>query len=104
MRLVIFSDVDMEPMTVVNVPLDLMERCKRGGFIRMMPRPNPLNFWTMPIDEAMSLFFQPVTIRLEQLQRWDGERVWIGVAGDDALTVMSTLLPGQMADYQWEYA
>lgn len=100
MRLVILSEVDMEPMTIVEVPLCLREY-RSGDVIRLLPRMEFPEWGPHLMPEPV----RTVTIRLELLRHYLGGEIhstWIGFAQDDGLELKSALLPGQMADYAWE--
>lgn len=103
MRLVVFSEADFEPMTIVEVPGYLIQGRRPGDVVRLLPRMKPQYWEAGPMTDAVGLM--PVTIRLEIMRTYLGagmQSTWIGFAADDGLTLKSSLLPGQLADYQWE--
>lgn len=107
MRLVIFSEEDFEPMTIVDFPAMILNReIRSGDIVRLMPRLK-MPYWATPLDDPVVLEpLRAVTVRLELLRRHGYQQessTWIGFARDDGLTLKSSLLPGQVADYQWEF-
>lgn len=105
MRLVVFSEADFEPMTIVDVPHHLFEGRRPGDHIRLMPRMTAPTSW-IGAESPLEFNVRIVTIRLELMRyhHWDTwQSTWIGFAADDGLTLKSSLLPGQIADYQWEF-
>lgn len=104
MRLVVFSEADFEPMTIVDVPHYLFEGRRPGDHIRLMPRMTAPTSW-IGAESPLEFNVHIVTIRLELMRRFGYQydrSTWIGFADDDGLTLKSSLLPGQIADYQWE--
>ena len=127
MRMVIFSKHDLEALTVVDVSESLIrELTKHGGdsfLLRMAPR---LRFEARPrTPDSEPVFdsFKVVTIMCERFYRrkpgsryltqeqcWERgisynsmfDKTWIGIADDDALTLMSTFLPGQREEVNGE--
>lgn len=98
MRVVIFSHHDMEAITVVEVPQDIINSLRHGDYIRLMPR---LKFdfseWR-DCESAMTLQFKYITVRMWKVffRNINGsESTWVGTADDDALEANSVLLPGQ---------
>lgn len=112
MKIVVYSEIDYEPITVIDVHIDDLRRLHPAGdYLRFMPRVKPL-MWedvramnehgvTMPSIKA-------ITVRFERFYlgrgRFDepGMLMWIGWAHDDGLELRSSFLPGQLAELQWE--
>lgn len=97
MKKVIYSDVDMEPITVIDVPEWLMVRVRRGEQIRL------------PVYRQIPE--TPIMGKLTEVESWSvviwGERIirkeqahWLLFAASDelALILRNTYLPGQMRD------
>lgn len=112
MRMVIFSKHDLEALTVVEVSDSLIrELTKHGGdsfMLRMAPR---LRFEVRPYPPDSEPVFDSlkvVNISVERFYRRGisynsmFDKTWIGIADDDALTLMSTFLPGQREEVNGE--
>lgn len=112
MKVVVYSEIDYEPMTVVDVHIDDLKRLHPSGdYLRFIPRMKAMSWEDvsrMNNGQVQMTAFKAITVRFEQLRRWRGyEReqehlFWIGWAHDDGLELRSSFLPGQMAELQWE--
>lgn len=111
MRVVVYSEEDYEPMTVIDVCIDDLKRLHPSGdYLRFIPRMRSASWAEMQswndCDRLPNL--RTITVRFEQLHRHvsrfePAEKMfWIGWAHDDGLTLRSALLPGQVADFMWE--
>lgn len=107
MRVVVYSEIDYEPLTVIEVHIDDLKRLHPSGdYLRFLPR---MKFDFKPWDASESvscLMPKAITVRFERCCRHyrtnDEQLFWIGWAHDDGLELRSTLLPGQLAEFQWE--
>src|SRR6202795_2212364 len=107
MRVVVYSEIDCEPLTVIDVHIDDLRRLHPSGdYLRFMPRMKALSWEevnAMNNDHVMLPNFKTITVRFERFYRGNGrfERpttlMWIGWAHDDGLELRSTFLPGQLA-------
>ncbi len=112
MKVVVYSEEDYEPMTVVDVHIDDLRKLHPSGdYLRFMPRMKALS-WAdadaMNNGQIMMQSLKVITVRFERFYRGRGrfdppdQLMWIGWAHDDGLEMRSTLLPGQIAEYGWE--
>lgn len=101
---VLYSDEDMEPITVLDVPMWAIGRMRTGDRIRFVV-PEPLAMYLPTDDEAVE--FRPlktVTIWAERFMRRGREHVMLFTWDDvDALKLDPTELPGQRAMAQDRY-
>lgn len=94
MNVVIYTE-DFEPITVIDLPVWLLEQMERAGAVRvavmsppsMIPPGQPVNYETPPV----------VTIYCEKLRWKDGTTKPILITYDEelALTLRPEWLPGQ---------
>lgn len=103
MNVVIYSNRDVEPITVVSLPQWAMDRLKDGEPI-LVPVPQrltPVPWGTYP---AMIEPLRVATIWAESFYR-NREIAWLIFTDSDelALELQSDVLPGQRAAYKDEY-
>lgn len=106
MRCVIYDPIDMEPLTIFDVPADYLRAVERGEFpgVLRFPIPAPMKVsWRFPTDEEVldSIHTLPpvAEIRFEQLS-YRGVTCWTGFAlnPEMALLLKSEFLPGQQKE------
>jgi len=97
MRLVIFSRHDMEPVTIVDFDPSRHNSLTPGCVIRFLPRMK-CPTWDEFNSPVQELTLKIVDVRMELIRAPWGQ-TWIGIADDNALGLLSTLLPGQIADW-----
>lgn len=108
MKIVVYSEIDYEPITVIDVHIDDLRRLHPSGdYLRFVPR---MKFpsWEELSRTEMFAPFKTITVRFERFYRGHGRfeqpeaMMWIGWAHDDGLELRSVFLPGQLAELQWE--
>jgi len=100
MRCVIYDPMDLEALTVINVPNDFlreMERNKRGPILRF-PVYGPIE-WPRPGGPVEMAELKTAEILFERFC-YRGQWTWVGFAlnPEMALALKSEFLPGQQAD------
>lgn len=110
--IVLYSDEHLEPITVVNVSIDLLRRAQNGEYIRL-PVPLELNFRAVDdVSMIEPLEFHTVTFWAEPFQRSPRgrsgrQRDWLYFVRDEelAMKLRPDYLSGQRRDvYQRERA
>jgi hypothetical protein len=101
MRCVIYDPLDLEALTVINVPdyfLREIERRQRGSMLRFALPPEPLK-WPKPEDLIDMLSIKTAEILFERFQ-YGSQTTWVGMAMNPemALALKSEFLPGQQAE------
>jgi hypothetical protein len=99
MRTVIYSDFDMEPITVVEVPEFLMERIRKHDRVR-------LAVYTDLEPDLMDYTLDQYTTRMLTVDLWgepikrNGQKHYLIFAANDelALLLKNSYLPGQVGD------
>jgi hypothetical protein len=99
MNVVLYTK-DLEPITILDLPLWLLEQLEKQGAIRIaVLKPPTINY-----DNDTSTFKMPdtVTVYCEKLRWKDGTTKPILITPDDelALTLKPEWLPGQRAQIQ----
>ena len=102
MRTVIYDAADMEPITVIDVPLSFLREIEAGE------RGPILNFAVMPLMRApgylapsatdiQDIKAHSVSIRFEPIYHGTRRLMWLATTmdGDTALLLKSVFLPGQ---------
>lgn len=104
MRVVVFDQEMREPLTVVDVSMDLFRRATKGQPIRFRI---PENFreWMMNVGgptQAQATTFRVCTLRLEPIYRGDEVIHWNAIPDDEqlALLLRAAFLPGQISEVQ----
>lgn len=98
MRAVLYA-YDLEPITIIEVPLNAVEYLKKHGIVRIhVPTiPNV----TIPLSEPVQTEFKMVTIRAERLVVHDMESMMLFTHDEEtALQMKATFLPGQLGAIQ----
>jgi hypothetical protein len=101
MRVVVYSDEDLEPITVLNLPITVRDLEARGYHWRV-PVPRPLPFTPKPHleepffqeTETVELFFERFRRRTS---RWGEQDTWMCFTKADSLAMLlkPDWLPGQ---------
>ena len=98
MNIVLYTR-DFEPITILDLPVWLIEQMEKQGRVRIAVQEPPTTQWMMEADPTTP--HQPKTVVLECYRlRWsDGSQKPIIVTQDDelALTLRPDWLPGQRA-------
>ena len=112
MKVVVYSEMDCEPLTVIDVHIDDLRRLHPSGdYLRFMPRMKALSWEDIKaMDNGIVRLtdIKTITVRFERFYRGRGrfeapdQLMWVGWAHDDGLELRSTFLPGQLAELQWE--
>lgn len=99
MNVVLYTN-DFEPITVLDLPVWLLEQMEKVGYVRVAVQ-EPLTNVLAKAPEDLSQFLQPkvVTIRCEKLRWRDGTLKPILITPDEELALMlkPEWLPGQRA-------
>jgi len=104
MRCIVFDPIDLEPLTVIDVPQDFirgLERGERWNILRF-PVPEPIRMtWRAPLGE---ITLGPLKIAEVRMERFHYGRLstWCAMAlnPEICLLMKSELLPGQRRDAQ----
>ena len=98
MRAVLYA-YDLEPITIIDVPLNAVEYLKKHGLVRIHVPTIPRA--TFPLSEPIQTEFKPVTIRAERLVVHDMESMMLFAHDEEtALQMKATFLPGQLGAIQ----
>lgn len=107
MRVVVYSEIDYEPLTVIDVHVDDLRRLDPSGdYLRFMPRMKAPS-WEYIDSPVLMPSFKTITVRFERFFRFHGaygrdeQLMWIGWVHDDGLELRSVFLPGQLAELEW---
>ena len=99
MNVVLYTN-DFEPITVLDLPVWLLEQMEKVGYVRVAVQ-EPLTNVLAKAPEDLGEFLQPkvVTIRCEKLRWRDGTLKPILITPDEELALMlkPEWLPGQRA-------
>jgi len=99
MNVVLYTN-DFEPITVLDLPVWLLEQMEKVGYVRVAVQ-EPLTNVLAKAPEDLGQFLQPkvVTIRCEKLRWRDGTLKPILITPDEELALMlkPEWLPGQRA-------
>lgn len=104
MRCIVFDPIDLEPLTVINVPQDFirdMESGKRWNILRF-PVPEPILFsWRAPLGEIALAPLKIAEVRMERFY-YGKLTTWCAMAlnPEICLLMKSELLPGQRREAQ----
>lgn len=97
---VVLYTADFEPITVLDLPVWLLEQMEKVGYVRIAVQ-EPLQSILEKPPEELKDFYQPkiVTIRCEKLRWRDGTTKPILITPDEELALMlkPEWLPGQRA-------
>ena len=97
MNVVLYTN-DFEPITVLDLPVWLLEQMEKVGYVRVAVQ-EPLTDVLAKSPEELSQFLQPkvVTLRCEKLRWRDGSLKPILITPDEELALMlrPEWLPGQ---------
>lgn len=100
MRVVLYTR-DMEPITIIEMPLWLLDQLEKVGMVKVAVRDPVMQ---LPfVEETNSSGVQALDIYCEKLRWRDGTLKPILVVGDDelALAIKPDWLPGQVQAVQW---
>ena len=98
MRAVLYA-YDLEPITIIDVPMNAVEYLKKHGLVRIHVPTIPRT--TFPLSEPIQTEFKQVTIRAEWLVVHDMESMMLFTHDEEtALQMKATFLPGQLGAIQ----
>lgn len=99
MNVVLYTD-DFEPITIINLPVWLLDQMEKVGYVRVAVQ-EPLTNVLAKTPEELGQFLQPkvVNIRCEKMRWKDGTTKPVLITPDEELALMlkPEWLPGQRA-------
>lgn len=103
MRAVLYSDYDMEPITVMDIPTWAQKMLVSGERVHFVPPPEPI-FTPYRQGEPVKMQIQYVTIWAESVVRRGNRHLLLFTSNDElAMKLKAGFLPGQRNAVQEKY-